>query len=197
MTLPEDARYFLGLDLGQASDFTALCVVAKVPRPGLRPHYAVRELIRFPLGTPYTEIVPKVVDMTLNLSKECPTVLVLDATGVGRPVVDMFRERIKCAAITITAGSTDSYDEVNDVHRIPKKDLVGFLQVLLQDQRLKVAKSLPLADVLAKELLNFKVKITAAGNETFESWREKDHDDLVLALALACWVGLRCVPEEE
>jgi hypothetical protein len=26
-----------------------------------------------------------------------------------------------------------------------------------------------------------------AGNETFESWRERDHDDLVFAVALACW----------
>jgi hypothetical protein len=26
----------------------------------------------------------------------------------------------------------------------------------------------------------------AAGNEIFEAWRERDHDDVVLALALAC-----------
>jgi hypothetical protein len=31
--------------------------------------------------------------------------------------------------------------------------------------------------------------MTAAGNETFESWRERDHDDLVLSVALACWHG--------
>jgi hypothetical protein len=31
------------------------------------------------------------------------------------------------------------------------------------------------------------VKITAAANETFAAWREGAHDDLVLAVALACW----------
>jgi hypothetical protein len=31
--------------------------------------------------------------------------------------------------------------------------------------------------------------VTAAANETFEAWRERDHDDLVLALALALYVG--------
>ena len=33
------------------------------------------------------------------------------------------------------------------------------------------------------------MKITLAANETFSAWRERDHDDLVLAVALASWVG--------
>jgi hypothetical protein len=43
------------------------------------------------------------------------------------------------------------------------------------------------AETLETELQNFRVKITAAANETFGAWRERDHDDLVLALALAVW----------
>jgi hypothetical protein len=35
----------------------------------------------------------------------------------------------------------------------------------------------------------FTVRITEAGNESFEAWREKDHDDLVLADHKACWAG--------
>ncbi len=44
---------------------------------------------------------------------------------------------------------------------------------------------------MQKEFNLFKVKITANANETFESWREKDHDDMVLAAAMAIWVGER------
>jgi hypothetical protein len=33
------------------------------------------------------------------------------------------------------------------------------------------------------------IRITPEGNETMESWRESEHDDLVLALALACWTA--------
>jgi hypothetical protein len=33
------------------------------------------------------------------------------------------------------------------------------------------------------------VKVTADRTETFSSWRERDHDDLVMALALALFVG--------
>ena len=35
----------------------------------------------------------------------------------------------------------------------------------------------------------FQVKITAAANATFGAWREGSHDDLVLAVAMACWYG--------
>jgi hypothetical protein len=45
--------------------------------------------------------------------------------------------------------------------------------------------------VLIKELQNFKVKITAAANEIFEAWREGEHDDLLLAVAIAAWMGER------
>jgi hypothetical protein len=37
-----------------------------------------------------------------------------------------------------------------------------------------------------KELLNFKVKITAAANEAYGEWRVGKHDDLLLGLAVAC-----------
>ena len=65
------------------------------------------------------------------------------------------------------------------------------LQVLLQSRRIKVAPSLPEAQTLVRELLDFKVKITLAANETFGAWREGTHDDLVLAVAIAAWEAER------
>ena len=78
---------------------------------------------------------------------------------------------------------------------MPKKELVASLQVLLQTRRLKVAKTLPEAATLVRELETFRVKVTEAANETFGAWREGQHDDLVLAVALAAWMGERCLPE--
>ena len=68
------------------------------------------------------------------------------------------------------------------------------LQVLLQSGRLRIARELEHAETLQKELAAFRVKVTAAGNETFEARRERDHDDLVLAVALAAWLGERQGP---
>ncbi len=58
--------------------------------------------------------------------------------------------------------------------------------------RLRVAEGLPDAAVLVEELLNFRVKIDPlTAHDSYGGWREKEHDDLVLAVALACWYGER------
>ena len=72
---------------------------------------------------------------------------------------------------------------------MPKRELVGTLQVLLQTRRLRVARTLPDAVVLVQELENFRAKVTTARQETLESWREGRHDDLILAVAVAAWLG--------
>jgi hypothetical protein len=42
---------------------------------------------------------------------------------------------------------------------------------------------------MAKELQNFKVKITTAANETFGAWGDGQHDDPILSVALAIWLA--------
>ena len=74
---------------------------------------------------------------------------------------------------------------------MPKRGLVAALQVALQAKRLVIAEELPLAGLLLKELSGFRVKIDLAGHASFGydggSWREADHDDLVLATAMGVW----------
>ncbi len=118
------------------------------------------------------------------------SVLVVDGTGVGKPVVDMLQERgLAPRSITITGG--DSVTHEGNGYRVPKRGLVATMQVLLQTERVKVAEELPEASLLVQELLNFQVKITTAGNDTYGVWREGQHDDLVLATAVALWFGER------
>jgi hypothetical protein len=66
----------------------------------------------------------------------------------------------------------------------------------MQGRRLQIARRLTEAATLVRELQNFQVKITAAANETFGAWRDGQHDDLVLAVALACWWSERVPPFE-
>ena len=195
----------IGLDLGQTQDFTALAVLRRPRKTGKEtrhdppPVYDVPHLQRFPLGTPYPQIVSAVVDL-LRLPILRGSMLVVDQTGVGRAVVDMFTDALHGRAdgwfcpITITGGI--DVTEVNGSMRVPKKELVACLQVLLQTRRLRIAPSLPDAAVLVREFETFRVKITEAANETFGAWREGQHDDLVLAVALAAWMGERCLGYE-
>lgn len=104
----------------------------------------------------------------------------------------MLREaEIYPAAVFITGGDTVHQD--GKEYRVPKRDLVGAVQVLLQTERLKIASSLKEASTLTAELLAFKVNINAKGYDRdgndVGDWRENQHDDLVLAVALACWYG--------
>lgn len=189
--------FVAGLDLGQAHDFTALAALEQAYGPDLAEpersvtHYAVRHLERLPLGTPYPEMVRRIGERIRTPElRDCT--LAVDQTGVGRPVVDMLRAaRLPCVLrpITITSGLATKEDPETLSLHVPKRELVSVLQVLLQSGRLKIARQLTEAAILQRELVNFRVKITAAAHETFGVWREGEHDDLVLAVALAAWVG--------
>jgi hypothetical protein len=189
--------YVCGLDLGQVSDPTAFCVLERSPGHDGKQAYAVRYLHRFALGTPYTAPETGIAEQVKQLLARPPLpgcLLAADQTGVGRPVMDLFRTMQLPAAlipVSITAGSNVTFDPDDLAWHVPKKDLVGCLQVLLGTGRLTVASELSLAGVLKREMLAFRVKITPAGNETFAAWRDADHDDLVLAVALAAWVAER------
>jgi hypothetical protein len=191
-----DKAYYLGLDLGQTRDFTALAVLqqSRHPHPNnpdqVVHHYAIRYMKRWPLQTPYPSIVASVAELVRTPPLDNPTVAI-DQTGVGRAVVDMFRKAGLSAwlrPILITGGHQVNLD--SGVWHVPKKELVSVLQVLLQTGRLKIGP-VPERELLVQELLNFRVKITTAANETFEAWRERDHDDLVLSVALAAWMAER------
>jgi hypothetical protein len=49
------------------------------------------------------------------------------------------------------------------------------------------SRPLPEGATLVRELTTFQVKITPATNEVFAAWREGQHDDLGLAVAIAVW----------
>ena len=98
--------------------------------------YAVRDLRRWPLRTPYTRIVDDVsrlvgVDLPSGARRpdQSPLrrpALVVDATGVGAAVVDLFRAarnrgqlQANLLAVLITAGNSTSPGEY--AMHVPKK----------------------------------------------------------------------------
>src|SRR5438105_1562665 len=60
---PALTSWYVGLDLGQAQDYTAMAAVEKTIRHGQTKcvRYACRDLQRFPLGTPYPAIVENII----------------------------------------------------------------------------------------------------------------------------------------
>lgn len=154
----------------------------------------VRHLQRWQIGTPYPAVVDDVVSIMAREPLASDGLLFVDGTGVGAAVTDMMfdaargvegRPRLRgChypVKVTITGG------EGRNGWNIPKADLFSALQVALQQGRLRIAEGLLLADVLERELLAFRLKITPGGRATFDVQRREGegHGDLVLALCLA------------
>ena len=187
--------HVLGLDLGQRADPSTLALVRTLGTFD-RLVYDVPLLRRWPLGTSYLSIVADVRKLLtrppLSVSERWP-VLVVDGTGCGAAVVDLFRvgaEELGAVLqpVLITAGARDTPSDEHGYAHVAKANLVGKLLVAFQSRQLDVARDLALAGTLVSELRTFQTKITSAAHETFSA-REGAHDDRVLAVALAVWAA--------
>jgi len=222
--------YFVGLDLGQASDYTAIAILEEpvwipptpsenlneslywprdrrgwvsitelVPaaadyfrgrnyydddRPA-RPPFLVRHLERV-RHISYSAIVQRVADLLQRPPlADAGVALLVDYGGPGRPVVDMLDQAgLHPTCIAIHGGQDVTVD--GRIKRVPKRDLVVATQTALQDGRLRIASGLEHAATLTKELADYRVKISATGHDHYDA-RTGQHDDLVLAVAMAVW----------
>jgi hypothetical protein len=215
------ADYFVGVDLGKLTDPTALTVMCRslainavsgLPEKSSRGDYLnrweCRALKRYRLGTPYLSIVADVLRICNRPELRPRPRLVLDATGVGVAVVEMFTRAlvdypdVECHSISITAGegfsAVANLTRANMVARgqwrVSKIQLIAAIREVLESRRFKVSKdpetgkSIEFAEVLVRELQNFRERITESANMTYED-RQGTHDDLVLATCLPVWLG--------
>ena len=190
--------FIIGVDLGQARDYTAISVLerfeeltgkAEKGRWTTAVRYEMPHLERPPLGTSYPAIIERLKVLKRQLPAHKRLKILVDQTGCGRPVVDLMRkEKLKVIPVTITAGGSVNGGPFFG-YSVPKRQLVSNLVILFQAHRLEISRELPEAEAFVEELQNFRMKFTAAGNDTYEAWRESDHDDLVLAVAMAAWYG--------
>ncbi len=187
------SKFFVGVDLGKSQDYTAISVIEEQSPPSeyeadkKQKKYQIRYLDRPPLGTSYIE-VGNIIARLMNrppLSDNTP--LIVDATGIGSPVVDMLRElELTPIAITITGGNEVSRG--GRAYSVPKIHLITNLQILFEsDGRLKIASKLPLSSVFLNELSNYRFKITPQAHLTFDPRADSSHDDLILSVALPLW----------
>ena len=93
--------------------------------------YQVGHLERGPLGTPYPGIVAHVGRL---LGKLPDPELVIDYTGVGRPVFDLFTYAgISPVGVLITGGAVETHD--GPIYGVPKLTLVRARPLALQEGR--------------------------------------------------------------
>jgi hypothetical protein len=184
-------RYTIGLDFGPSGEPTGLAIVERaLSVRGLPPPTVnVRHVERFPPGIPLPEILRAVARRTAVVP-QAP--LIVDRTAVGASLISQLRRQLKGRAVhiaTITAGGT--VEHLAGYWRIPKTELVTSTQWLLQTHRLKIAQGIPHAELLLTEMADFRLRRIALNPTDHIAWREGAHDDLVFAVALACWFAER------
>jgi hypothetical protein len=202
------ANYTCGLDLGQVNDWSALVVAEHCLKadgqeervrntdwgpttdmvPRWRDCFDVVGILRW-RGTAYPAIVDEVCLLLTELPLRGRCSLVVDATGVGRPVLDLFDQATRenrldfwSDEVTLTGGEKEG----ERGRTVPKFEIVRSVEVLLQTKRLRVVPTIPLADVLRAELENFRATVTLTGRVRLEA-EGTGHDDIVMALAMAVW----------
>lgn len=190
----------IGCDIGQKVDPTTIVVVEAFPadRSGRRSEckFVARHLERLPIGTTYPDVAARIAQIVRSLeSRPAPAhlsaprlSLVIDATGVGRPVVDIVRDTLlesRCHVKPVTFTHGDQLNTSSREWRVGKAYLVSRLQVLLQTRRIKLPTDHPEAQAMAQELTNYELKVSEDGNDRYGAFRTGTHDDLVTALGLA------------
>lgn len=178
--------YYLGLDLGKHTDHTAIAVVRRAaprwqslpPDPVLRVEYAER----LALGTRYTYVVEHVRELIPRLPGRAR--VVVDATGVGDPVVEMLAAAgLGCPITQIVITSGEAPHGSGDRWRIPRADLIDGVVRLLENDELRAWNGLRGARLWAGEMAGLRYRHHLRTAAT--------HDDLVIAVALACWRARR------
>jgi hypothetical protein len=135
------------------------------PNPPLR----VRFIKRYPLQSPYHDVVDDIRSMLRRPPLSTTDVAaVMDLGAAGTAVLEMFRQ----------AGLQDV---------VPVFILAQTPQENVRSKRkLEISPILPHARIVEEELRAFTGKVSEAGHDRYEG-REREHDDLVLALSLATW----------
>jgi hypothetical protein len=196
-------QWFMGVDIGQSSDPTAISVLEHrvIPLNTWTPNrkaqhwkqdrqqfFDVRHLERLPIGRPYPEYVRNVADRLQRppLDKGCT--LAADQTGVGAAVLDLFEEAgLRPNRITITAG-LEATNHGNRGFHVPKSVLITNMEAKSHSGELRIAADTPDAEALREELKDFRRLVSSAGRP---SWNARDgkHDDLILSVAIALWIA--------
>jgi hypothetical protein len=180
--------FYFGLDLGQRWDPTAAAIIERPQRYGGPGPLVVRHLQRAPLGTGYPAIVNAVREAVRSEELRGQCSLVVDATGLGAPVLDMLKMAglgCELTAVTITGGDKESQSGAN--WSVPKRDLMSGLQLALEQGQLKIAKGIESAGALVKELTSVRMAQRGMGRVRVGADGFGEHDDLVMAVALAVW----------
>ncbi len=198
------APKYVGFDLGQRSSHSALAVIERLQIRSDRRNALTFEIIhetqfnlirleRFPLHMSYDDTARRLKNsLSLLAGGTRDITLLVDATGVGQPFLDILRKHelgVHLIPIAITSGGHQTFS--NSIQRVPKRDLIQSANHLLGSEFMRFDPSLNGLKDLREEMEAYRVNTSASGNERYSS---STTDDMVMAFALAAWQARKFLP---
>ncbi len=188
---PVESEWILGVDLGQSRDHTAFALLERRVRQELvgdgvvatgyrtATELVLKDVRRVGLGTSYLEVAKAVRATRDRFRERGRFTVVVDATGVGAAVLDLLRSELRDGLVVgVVATGGHAVTRSEGKWCVPKEDLVAAVRVLLEKGDLVAAAGMRGRAVLEEEMMGF-------------AERGGGRDDVVMALALACWWGRR------
>ena len=196
-------RYWLGCDLGQKQDPTAVIVIKDYAHPewqnarqvlGKR-HRVIVYADHF-IGYSYPDIVSHLIRTMTREPLRNSVQLVIDATGLGRVISDLLQEaRVEHIAMQSTVGQ--NWSRKGRYVNVGKHAMIENLSILFSSSDLTFAKDLPLRDHIMSELETFQLEMTNAGLPIITQGRRgQHHGDLSIATAVAAFASQYLVPQK-
>ncbi len=180
-------HFYIGLDLGQARDHTAIVALElySTNTNRLDPVSAqwiietklqLRHVEQIPVRTPYEEVANRIARLINRYPIEGHATLIVDATGAGRPVVETLRKAgIRATIMPVATTGTGSAHYARDGYNVPRHDLFAALEVVFQKHKLGIGANLANSQILRRELSELRA---GTGHHP---------GDLAMALSLALW----------
>jgi hypothetical protein len=201
-------HFYLGLDLGQRRDHSALVILERTLldtgeydhawlHPVLKPVLHLRYAERIPLGQAYLGIPPRLADIVHQLDSKFPwparqggvlrphKTLVVDAGGPGAPIVEILhraRLGVTLFPVLITPGH-HAHSVPGGFTCVPRRVLLSTLRILFENRSLRLSGRVPSCHALIEELATVQIE-----------GRQPNHDDLAIATALAAWRAAQALP---
>ena len=198
------AKYFVGLDLGQRKDPTALVAGMRRAMTPVRARLEIQHAERFPLGLDYTEVGERVRRMVEKIEASGERVrLAVDASGPGMPVVDMMHKMglrgLIWPVVMVARGGRGgsipdgmagvSGSRGTTVFTVNKTALFTDLRVGMEQGKTVLVEGMLGMKELQEELNRIGSRMTHEGLRV--EGATEGHDDLAVAAALAQWGAKR------
>lgn len=202
-----DVEYIIGQDIAKKVDYTTTVIHRIVPEliKGTTTNriYKFEDVVfRDKRQLKYTELPVYTKELLESLDLAGNSVLLVDGTGVGEAVYDLYEDAaLDPLKIIFGSGESVSVQRQRDkgnwstsrfgsisAYVVPKVDLVGSLQVYVQQGKLRQAEGLAFMADVENQYRNFvgrineKTKYVKYGNSSDEI-----HDDWVVADAMCTW----------